>query len=143
MGHELPRIEAWIYSRLTADATITARIPASAICAYRAPEGTPLPFIIFSYQAGGDVQGLGTARTLTRAIYQIKLVCQGAPAEADLAIADRLDTIFQTAVTETQQGWQFTSRRERPLSYVETLPASSELIFHLGGLYVIATHPSP
>jgi hypothetical protein len=142
--NELPLIEAWIYTRLSGDATVAGRV-GSRIYAYQAPERTACPLVLFNYQgpdAGGDSRGIGTARVMARAAYQIKIITRSAPLDADIAVADRIDTIFQGAVTEESNGYLFTARRLSPVSYLEQAPSSAEVFHHLGGLYVIHAHPA-
>lgn len=142
--NEIPKIEEWIYSKLSASSAVTARVEAR-IHPYQAPENEPHPFVLFNYQSpynGGDQRGLGTVRILTSTIWQIKLIASGAPLAEDLAVVNAFDQLFQSAAAQTLNGYVFSSRRIEPVSYLEQVPRGAETIRHLGGLYLIQVYPS-
>lgn len=143
VANEIPKIEAWIYAKITGSATITDLI-GTRLHSYRAPEDEPKPFVLFNYQGpynGGDLRGLGTVRVMTSTLWQIKLLTSGAPTDADITITNALDELFQEAAAETQNSYVFSARRIEPISYLEQVPGSAETIRHLGGLYLIQAHP--
>lgn len=134
---ELPRIEQWLYATLSADAELVALV-GSRIHAYEAPQGTAMPFVIYSYQGGHDVRGVGPGRIMVSALYQVKVVGQGTSVVGLAPIADRLDALLQAASGTVTDGAVWACVREQPLAYPET--DNGVQYRHLGGLYrVMAT----
>lgn len=138
--NEIGRAQKWIYDKLEADSDI-ANVVGARIYANQAPEGAAFPLILFSYQSGFDTRGIGTCRIQTNPIFQIKVICEGAPGSSILLVADRIDVLFQEAVTEISEEYVFSSRREQPLQYAEPKPGSAEFYTHTGGLFRLVVYP--
>ena len=149
MAYKLDATEHWINDKLTADAEIVAAGFDEKVYRDQAPDDAEYPFIVFSFQAGADVNAVGTARILTRPIYQIKVISKGAPDATARLLANRIDEIFQNAVAETHsitrtesggnetESYTFSSRRIEPVSYTENEQSAKQLYYHRGGLYRI------
>jgi hypothetical protein len=137
--NELSRANKWLYSKLAADAMISS-IVGTRIYARKAPPNAAYPFIVFNYQAGTDSQGMGTARVLTRSLYQVKVICKNSPDENVYTVADRIDELIGQGVHELQGDMRISSRREEPLELLEDTPNSAQFYYHLGGLYRLHIH---
>lgn len=138
--HELGRAQKWIYGKLTGAAAVTAAV-GNRVYAEQAPEKTLLPYVIFSHTGGFDTRGVGTVRIQTNPVFQIKIVCAGAPTDAVRSALDALDDLFQTAVAEPSETLVFSSRREQLVYYVESVPGSADQYTHTGGLYRLVIYP--
>ena len=138
--HEIGRAQKWIYDKLSGDTDVAEAI-GTRIYADQAPEDAADPYIVFSLQGGFDTRGVGTVRVQTNPVFQIKVVCAGAPTDTVRLLADRIDELFQEAVTEPSEDLVFSSRREQPIHYVESQPDSASRWTHTGGLYRLVIYP--
>lgn len=138
MANEIPRIEKWLYAALAGDSAISAAIGARVFNAI-APQGTAFPFVIFNFQAGTDVQGNGTARVQSEAVFLVKVVSQGPPDATARTVADRIDEVVGKAVHAALDSYLFSGRRESPFRFVEAV--GDVRFHHVGGLYRITTYP--
>jgi len=131
---ESARVEQWLYELLAGDQTL-AGLVSGRIYGYLAPPGAALPLVIYSYQSGHDVRGVGPTRVMAEATYQVKAVDRG-PSFANVkAIADRLDSLLQGASGDVVDGQVLMCVRENQVAYVEV--DSGIQYRHLGGLYRI------
>ena len=73
MSNELPKLEKFIYQTLTSDSSLSFLVD-SRVYSYQVPRDAVFPLVQFSYLAGRDVQGLGSARLLSRPVYQVKTI---------------------------------------------------------------------
>lgn len=137
--NELSRANKWIYGKLAANATITG-IVATRIYARKAPKDAAYPLIVFNFQGASDSQGVGTARVLTRPLYQVKVICKNNPDDTVYTVADEIDELIGKGIHELQSDVRISSRREAPLEYIEDTPNSDKSFFHLGGLYRLSIH---
>src|SRR3954465_850032 len=118
--NELARIEKWLYTYLSADATLSAAV-GNRFYGPKAKTCTAFPYITWNWQGANDVNGNAAARLMTKPLYQIKVVSKGL-SDAVAAAADRLDELLMTTSEQTANGINFSVRREQPLSYVEPGP---------------------
>lgn len=140
VAHEIARAQKWIRDKVAGDDSIIG-VVVDRIYADRAPVGADVPFVLFSFQSGFDTRGNGTVRIQSNPTFQIKVVSEGPITDDVLLVADRLDTLFQEAVTEISESYVFSSRRLQPLSYVEPRPGSTSYYTHTGGLYRLVIYP--
>ena len=138
--NEIGRAQKWIYDKLVADPDVEDVI-GTRVYANQAPEGVDFPLILFSFQGGFDTRGNGTCRIQTNPVFQIKVICESAPDDDVLLVADRIDELFQEAVTEISEEYVFSSRREQPVQFAEPKPGSAEIYTHVGGLYRLVIYP--
>lgn len=131
MAQETLEIEKWLYETLSGDAMITAQV-STRIYSYQAPAGAAMPFILYSFQGGSDLNSLGSVRSLSGPLYQVKVVGLGSSMAALKTVADRIDALLQGA---TKLSAQIVLRclREQSISYPET--DGDARFNHLGGLY--------
>lgn len=138
--NEIGRTQKWIYDRLVADADVVGAV-GTRIYTSQAPEGATFPLVLFTYQGGPDTRGLGIVRIQTNPLWQIKVICAGAPDDAVRLVADRIDVLFQEAVTEISESYVFSSRREQAIFYAEPVTDSAEFYTHTGGLFRLVIYP--
>lgn len=149
MASEVSRIEKWLYSKLSGDtgAGGVNTLVNGRIYAYLATQGAAYPLVLYSLQSDRDVQGVGTNRVKTNALYLIKVISKGAPTTAAHSAIDRIDELIGKAVRETSDGYVFTGRREESISYLETDETSQagsagSQFRHVGGLFRIEAYPA-
>lgn len=140
MANELLKAQKWIYDTLVNDAATTAII-GQRVYHGVAPKGTAYPFIVFSHQGGPDTQGVCTVRIQANPVFQIKVISDGNPNQSARDVADRIDGLFQEAVTQISDGYVFSSRRTQPIDYVESKPNGGGHYTHLGGLFRLVIYP--
>lgn len=150
--YELDALGKFIYARIANDGEIIAAGLAARVFQDQAPDKVSYPFILFNFQSGADVGGLGIVRVLLSAVYQIKVITRGAPTDADRVTAYRLDRLFQTVAASAQEltrrelaGDQtetlvISARRESPVQYVENDHQSKQVFYHRGGLFRFDVH---
>lgn len=130
--------EQWLHGLLTGDDeeggvnTLTG----GRVYAYRAPGGAEYPLVIYGYQGGHDVRGVGATRIMASLVYQVKAIgrLSAVGFGAIEAIAERLDQLLQGASGSVVDGGLVLSCvREEPIAYPEI---DGPYVFsHLGGLY--------
>jgi hypothetical protein len=140
MANELSKAQKWIYDTLVNDAETTALI-GQRVYHGQARAGTLYPLIVFSHQGGPDTQGVCTVRIQANPIFQIKVICDGNPNQQARDVADRIDELFQTAVTQISDGYVFSSRRIQPIDYIESKPNGGGHYTHVGGLFRLLIYP--
>jgi hypothetical protein len=139
--NEIHRAQKWIRGKLAGDAQITA-VVGTRIFADQARELADFPYVLFAMQTGGqDTRGVGTVRLMSLPLFQIKVVTDGPPSADVYTVADRIDELFQNAVTEISDSFVFSSRRESPVEYPEPKRDSSEFFVHYGGSYRLYIYP--
>jgi hypothetical protein len=133
---ETSTAETWIYSKLTADAALTALV-GSRIYRGVAPEGAAFPFVVFFLMMGTgfDVMGTGTARYITSGQWVIKAVDRNPSASTASSVADRIDAALHGQSGSATGGVVHACTRDEPLAYVEV--ADGATYQHLGGLYKV------
>lgn len=131
---ETPRIEMWLHSLLAGDATLAALV-GSRVYGYLAPPGAVSPWVVFNYQSGNDVRGVGPTRIMVSTLYQVKGVGQVDGFGPLKPIADRIDALMQGASGVVVDGQVLLCVRQNPVAYVEV--NEGRQFRHLGGLYWI------
>ncbi len=131
---EILRIDQWLYATLSGDVTLMALV--SGVHNALAAQGAALPYVVFNFQGGGDVRGVGPTRIMTSALYQVKAVGSGASYAPLKSAVDRIDTLLQGASGSVTDGWIYSCVREQPIAYVETTAGGAQFR-HLGGFYRI------
>lgn len=135
--NETVRAERWLFSRLSGDGGAGGlnTLVGGRIYAYVAPQGVQSPLVVYSYQSGYDVRGVGPTRVMASLLYQIKAVGVGTTPQllALQSVADRIDWLLQAASGTVADGRVLVCVREGGVSYIET--DNSVVYTHLGGLY--------
>lgn len=124
----------WLYTVLSGDATITGLV-GSRIYDGLAPQGAALPFVVFNFQGGVDLRGVGTVRVFNSGLYQVKAICQGESYAPAAAIADRIDELIHGNRGSVSDGSVVDCVREQPLTLIEQ--QNGVQYRHVGGLYRI------
>lgn len=129
---EVLRVDQWLYATLTGDATLAAAVSTRCYSDV-APQGAAFPLLLFTMMDGTDVMGVGTARIMVNAIYQVKVIGQGPSYSPLKPIADRIDAVLQGKTGSVVDGVILACTREQPIRYMEI--AGETQYRHLGGLY--------
>jgi hypothetical protein len=149
--NELVGAAAWLYARLSGDATLQAEV-GQRIYADFAPDTDPAtgdppayPLVVFHEQSTApDTLGAGAARVLTQPLYCVKVIGEGVGYPALQAAADRIDALLSPvsgqSVTIGGQTYTVGSYRERPLAHAA--PENGIRYSYLGGLYRLVIHPA-
>lgn len=124
----------WLYARLSSD-PVLAQLVGERIYSPPAPPGAELPFVLYRYQAGYDVRGVGATRIMTDLVYQVQVVGRGASVSPLQPIADRLDVLLQGASGSVGNGRVLTCVREQPIAYPEVVDGVT--YHYVGGLWRI------
>ena len=123
-----------IYSQLTtagaAGTALTTALGGSAIYYLQAPDNEPRPFVVWSYQAGGDENA-----TSHRSKNIVLLFRSFADTPEQAGTIDALVDACLHLQAFTVSGWgNFWTARETEVNLVENL-TSGEKVFMAGGLY--------
>jgi hypothetical protein len=127
--------DAWLYTELTGDATLMALI--TGVYADIAPEGTALPYVVFSLQTARDRMTIEGNTILTGGTYIVKAITDE-PSYATVAtIMARVHTLLHQANGTGAGGTVIECVRESVFHYVERVAETNKLYRHLGGLYTL------
>ncbi len=130
----IQQAKKWIYDALVADTALVA-IVSTRIYADRVPLEPTWPYVLYNTMAGSDVQGVGTVRQSTTALFQVRVVTDGAP-DTNARKADyRIDQVLGRAVTQLSGDYRFTSWRDGPIDRPEYDQLANKQYHNLGGLY--------
>lgn len=91
--HELSRVAAWLYSTLSADATLTSLAPGGVFRGL-APVGTATPYVVFSYQGGADMNSMTGYRLGVNSLWMVKAVGPASSTPTLQSAADRIETLL-------------------------------------------------
>lgn len=129
---ETTTVETWLYSVLSNDVTLSGLV-GGRIYGYVAPEGATFPLVIYQFQGGRDVAGVGATRIMTSGVWVVKGVDCETSFTALKAIADRIDALLHKSSGSVADGQVLACVREEPFSLVEVI--DSVQYRHLGGMY--------
>lgn len=130
---EIQEAKNWIYDKLAANTDITG-VVSTRIFADHYPGTRVFPYILFNHMASTDVDGLGTVRVITSALFQVRAVVQGAPNANAKLVDKRIDDVLQVQVSQLSGDFYFSSRREGTIDRPE-YDAANQRYHNLGGLY--------
>lgn len=133
MAHELGAVDNWVHDALAAKTNLNTLV-GGQIWRRRAKQGATMPYCLFGFQSGDDVQGLGLVRLLTRPLFFVKLVFQGSVTSSIDTALNELDDAMGKVSVSVSGGYVISARRMTILDYEET-DAVNNPIFHRGGLY--------
>jgi hypothetical protein len=126
--------ETWLYSKLSADATLLGLV-STRIYGYVAPPQTTYPLVIYQYQAGHDVGGVSAVRIMSQEVYVVKAVGRDTSFSTLKPIAKRIDELLHRASGSTADGQVLACVREQPFRMVEVEDGIEYR--YLGGIYRI------
>jgi hypothetical protein len=128
--------ETWIYSVLSADATL-ASLVSTRIYSYAAPKESSFPVVVYGVQTPSlDIVTQPLVRIASRLRYQVKAVWQGNDFVSAGAISARIDALLQAASGSNSYGVVAACYRDMPISYLENDDEGVQYS-HAGGLYRI------
>ena len=123
-------LNAAIYSALSGGTALTTALGGTAIYFQQAPDGAALPYVVWSYPAGGD-DNLTSSRMKSMVAYVRGYAEKAAQAGTIDGYCDALLHGRVLSVT----GWDnFWSAREEDIAYMETLPDNTRA-YSAGGYY--------
>lgn len=130
--NEVPRVNTWLKTILTADATLNAAV-GGRIYRGHAPQGAAFPCVIYAMLSpGDDVRGSGPTRIWMKPLYVVKAVGEGNNLLALQTIADRIDVVLHGIVGGSSSGIRIDyCIRKRPF-YLEDVQPGNEVFQHLG-----------
>lgn len=134
IGVELPRVDAFIASRLRADPTIT-QLAGDRVHADVVPQGGALPAIVFQLQAPSpDTLAVGADRVMSRPVYLVKAIEKtGSWQGAVKTLADRIDRVLHRASGTAGDGTVIGCVRLEPFRMLEM--DDGDQYRHLGALF--------
>lgn len=121
-----------IYSQLSGGTALVTALGGTAIYHLQAPEKAPLPYVVYNWQGGGNVNVDSIDRNETIRFIRTYAVTAKQAGEIDDLVKARLDKVNFTV---TGYNTVF-SRREDDYESVETTP-TGEMIYTVGGMYRI------
>lgn len=130
---EIQECKNWVYNKLVANTDIAA-IVSTRIFADHYPGTRIFPYILYNLMAATDVQGLGTNRIITNALFQVRGVVEGAPDATAKRLDKRIDEVLQVQVMQLSGDYYFSSRREGVVDRAE-YDGVDKRYHNLGGLY--------
>jgi len=135
---ETARAHEWLYGVLSNDATLNSYVSGRV---YRrlAPQGATMPYVVFQFQGGHDVQAVGPYRVMSQLVCVVKAVGLATTYTTLKTIADRVDSLLQAASGTTTDGRVLSCVREIPIDYEET--DAGVRYQHLGGQYRLYVQP--
>jgi hypothetical protein len=132
---EVQQAKKWIYDSLIASTDITSVVGTKIFAGVANSFVSPgWPYVLYSFLAGADVDGLGTNRIFARPLFQVIAVDNKSP-DANLRKVDKaIDDVLQFSVTELSGDFYFSARREQPIDRTFTDSAGKNY-YSIGGLY--------
>lgn len=147
VGAESITMDEWLYARLSADNALLVALGVDLmdppdmlpVYGYEAPPEALLPFVIFNFQSGVDVNAIATedSRIMVSALYQVKAVAEGPSFKAMGSIVAAMDAAISGNGGTTPTGEVFGCKRESSVVYPEPPGTGGRQFRHLGGLYRI------
>lgn len=133
MADETSIADRWLYSVLSNDSTLDTLLGSGdRVWQEQADQGAPMPYVVFQYQGGFDVAGVGPTRIMASLLYLVRVIGTGEFSELEAA-ADRIDTLLHAKAGEVADGHMFACVREQPFRLIET---TDGIVYrHRGGLY--------
>lgn len=130
-------VEAALFSKLSADSTLTTLLGGTAIFE-QVPQGNTFPAVVFFETSGVDEYALA-ARVATSRLFTVKAVTER-PADSPSsktadAIAARIDAVLTDADLTISGATHLSTRRESTIKYREN--TAGKVYHHVGGLYRI------
>ena len=133
---EIQQAKKWIYDKLSANVDIAAAVGTNIFADTIPVSPRPGRYILYNLMAATDVDGLGTNRLITSALFQVRQVNVGAPDTTARRVDKRIDDVLQVQVSQLSGDFYYSSRRESVVDRAEY--DSANVRYHnLGGLFRI------
>jgi hypothetical protein len=132
---EIQAAKKWIYDSLVANADITGVVSTRIYSSVAdSTVSAVFPYIVYTFIAGTDVDGLGVNRILSLPLFQVLVVSDRSPDTNVRRVDKRISDVLGVAVHQASGDWFFSARREQPIDRVFTDSASRNF-YSLGGLF--------
>jgi hypothetical protein len=133
---EIQEAKNWIHDVLAANSDITTAVGTRIYADHYPGPFTDriYPYVLYNTMVATDIQGLGTVRQSTDALFQVRAVCKGAPDATAKLIDKRIGDILQVAVHSASGDFLFSSRRTGVIDRPEYDSANNRY-HNLGGLF--------
>lgn len=128
----------WLYSTLSAGTALVA-VVSTRLYRHHAPQGAVVPYVVFRYEGGHDVAGVGTARVMTEGVYQVRATGLWADYATIKSAADQIDTLLQGASGTTSDTTIAACVREEVFE-LNDLADDGQSYAHVGGLYRLTVY---
>ena len=138
---EIQEAKNWIYDKLVANADI-ASVVSTRIYADNYPGTRVFPYILYNWQGGGDLRGVGKKRLASEPLFQIRVVTIGAPDTNAKLVDKRLDDVLEASANDLSGDYYFTASREGFVDRPEYDSANTRY-HNLGGIYRIWITKTP
>lgn len=125
--NEQAAVERWLYSKLNAVHASTG----GRVFADLAPQGEPLPAIVFQRQAGADLP-IFSGERIAEFTYVVRVIAESTSTQALEAAATAIDAALEQA-SGSEGGVTIGCVRESPFSLTEV--SDGVQYRHLGGTY--------
>jgi hypothetical protein len=142
LSADLSRVDKWLYSHMAADNIINTA-SGGRIYADEAPQGAATPMVLYAFLGGSD-RLLSFRGRLSSVLYLIRAVNEGSSYDSILAVADRIDELLTTAISD--QGTVVDDTRitacYREQPHQRKDQAFGVPVVYLGGYYRITFQPA-
>jgi hypothetical protein len=119
-----------IYNKLSAGTTLTNLLGGTAIYYLQAPNDTALPYVVWSFQGGGDENQISLR--MKNIVMYVRGYAESHSAAG--SIADAIDDLLHDG-SVTAAGWtNFWATGIQDIGLVENLPGGKQ-VYSAGGLY--------
>jgi len=135
-------IETWLYTTLSADATLTSLV-GSRIYANEVPDGvdSPYPCVVFGFIGGDDLMIHSASRVWTETLYKVEVIGQDVSFSTVDSIYSIVDSLIHRGSGTAAGGEVYSCVRQQIIQITET--AEGGLKYRRsGGLYSIIAQPS-
>ena len=143
---EVQQAKVWMANLLKNDSQISAAMGSgdlSKVYIDQGFRGLGFPYILITYMSGADKNALGTTREMTVANFQVRVVTEGPPTDADRNVESRMDELLQHAVTQPSGGYLFSCRRVSVIDRPE-YDANKQIRYqNCGGMYRVWISKAP
>jgi hypothetical protein len=142
MSGDLARVNRWLYTILSNDATIQTQT-GGRIYSDEAPQDAAVPMLIFAFLGGSD-KLLALRGRLSSVLYLVRAVDEGSSYDNVVDVADRIDELLTTSVpnggTVVDETRITSCYREQPHQRKDSQFGVPSV--YLGGYYRIGFQPA-
>lgn len=131
-GTETFVIEEWMYGILSARPTLITKV-AGRIHEGEPPNNPTYPLIVYNWQAGNDVRGIGATRIMANCLYLVRAITKGDSFSPLVDIVKDIDAALHDVRGNAPSGAIISSWRVEP--YKDSPVEGGVLYKALGGLY--------
>lgn len=145
MAYELGSAAILLRGLLNGDPLLTSLLP-GGIHSGEEPQGGPLPYLVFGYAGGNDINGAGV-RAVSDTMYSVIIVSGGPPDPAGLSqtnflsvqqALDRVDELLDETTTQVEGTTagdfvRITFKASAPIQMIERLPGNAGVRYNRQG----------